>query len=115
MAILGEVPYLSRLSEPERRSVALTLQERTYPLGASIVEEGDPADGLYIVASGRADVVDSDGDATHTYRAGECFGERSLLKTAVGLRAATVQAAEAGTKCHRLGVEEFRELPRSLI
>jgi LmbE family N-acetylglucosaminyl deacetylase len=53
-----------------------------FPAGFYIVEQGEPATKLYLVLSGRADVIHEEADGTLTVRAtigpGEFFGERGL-------------------------------------
>jgi CRP/FNR family transcriptional regulator, cyclic AMP receptor protein len=77
----------------ERLAVLTTV--RHYPRNAIIVSEGDRADTLFLILSGRVKVFVADEDGRRvtlaTQRAGEYFGEMSLDE---GVRSASVMALE---------------------
>jgi CRP/FNR family cyclic AMP-dependent transcriptional regulator len=50
-----------------------------WPSGSLVFERGTPADGLYIVVSGRVRVVGEDGVSVAELGPGDFFGELSLL------------------------------------
>jgi ATP-binding cassette subfamily B protein len=92
---LGKLPLLEFLPPAVRAEVARRFVRASYPFGAVIVREGDPADALYVLVSGRARVVKR-GDTgeevpLNVIRAGDAFGEMALLEQTN--RMATVRAS----------------------
>ena len=71
-----------------------------FPAGTCIVEQGEPADALYLILNGTADALleHPDGQVTHMRRmqAGDFFGELGLV-TGAGERTAHVVASESLT------------------
>jgi HlyB family type I secretion system ABC transporter len=92
---LGKLPLLEFLPAPVRAEVARRFVRASYAFGAVIVREGDPADALYVLVSGRARVVkrgDTGEDVPlNVLRAGDAFGEMALLEQTT--RTATVRAS----------------------
>ena len=92
---LGKLPLLEFLPPAVRAEVARRFVRASYPFGAVIVREGDPADALYVLVSGRARVVkrgDTGEDGPlNVLRAGDAFGEMALLEQTN--RMATVRAS----------------------
>ncbi len=93
-AALKDVPLLTWLPEALRALVADSFVPATFGFGAPIVREGDPADALYVIVSGRARVVRTaeNGEelSLNVLRAGDVFGEIGLLEHTT--RTATVRA-----------------------
>ena len=86
------------------------LTEVQFAPGERVIEEGGPADCLYIVKDGRLKVSRSDGDRTIAVgylRTGDAFGEAALRPGQ--LRQATVEAS-VPTTLLRLDAEPFRRL-----
>ena len=84
-----------RLPTPALQALMAALQPLTVPKGERIVSAGDPGGPLLILQTGRAYAWRMRaGEREHlaVYRAGDFFGERSLLTGEV--RAATVEAVE---------------------
>ncbi|MBI2899273.1 MAG: cyclic nucleotide-binding domain-containing protein [Planctomycetes bacterium] len=77
LSIFSGVPQIQLLQ------IAPLLHERTVAPAEEIIRRGDPPVALYAIASGECDVVAHDeekGEVTlTTLRAGDCFGEVSLL------------------------------------
>src|SRR5438128_1627922 len=93
--VLEDLPALSLLTEDVRRLVAASFEPVSFPFGAVIVREGDPADSFYLLASGSARVV-KQGDSgdevpLNVLHAGDSFGETALLEK--GTRTVTVRAS----------------------
>jgi ATP-binding cassette subfamily B protein len=92
---LGKLPLLEFLPPSVRAEVSRRFVPASYPFGAVIVREGDPADALYVLVSGRARVVkrgDTGEDVPlNVLRAGDAFGEMALLEQTT--RMATVRAS----------------------
>jgi ATP-binding cassette subfamily B protein len=109
--VLGTLPLLEFLPSDVRARVAARFARVTYPFGAVIVREGDPADALYVLVSGRARVVkrgDTGEDvALNVLRAGDAFGEMALLERTP--RMATVRAS-SDVEALRLDRAAFEEL-----
>jgi CRP-like cAMP-binding protein len=55
------------------------LQRKRYPPGAVVYAKGNPAEALYLVDSGQAEVQD-DGEPRRILRSGDSFGEVALLR-----------------------------------
>jgi ABC-type lipoprotein export system ATPase subunit len=85
---------LPMLTRPEMVALASQLESITFPAGAVIVRQSDPADRFYILLKGQAEVVleRDDGSEVPIARliSGQFFGETGLLRG--GRRTATVRA-----------------------
>src|SRR5207247_11146295 len=83
------------LTRREMVMLAARVESVTYPPGAVIVRQGEPADRFYILLKGQAEVVLERESGRETIIAqlvsGEFFGEAGLLQG--GHRTATVRAA----------------------
>lgn len=91
----AEESFLDGLEEPDRRELASASADRLVPTGALVFDEGDEADGLYVVGEGAVSVYRRDESGADTelamHGAGEIFGELALLEG--GRRSASVRAA----------------------
>lgn len=115
-----EWPLLAPLADVERRHVLATARRRGFARGEVVFHEGDPADSLHLVSTGRLSVrcTTPDGDAVtlNVLSPGSFFGELALLRRPPRhLRTATVIALEASetlslsaTAFHRLCDEHPR-------
>jgi ATP-binding cassette subfamily B protein len=94
-----DLPFLRFLPREVRSLLVASFTRAEAPAGATIVREGEPADALYVLDAGRAEVVKAgpkgDEIALATLGPGETFGEMGLLRDAV--RTATVRAVEPVT------------------
>ena len=109
-AVLDSLPLLSFLADDVRRLVADSFVSVEYGYGDVVFSEGDAADALFVVASGRARVLKGSGDnevSLNVLNAGDSFGETGLLRG--GARTATVRAASDVT-VFRLDAGVFRAL-----
>src|SRR5262245_13437855 len=82
---LRGVPLLTGLSDDELHALCAQVTVHTYPAGPAIVAQGEAGASVYIVLSGRADVLHHDkpgADATrlNELTPGDFFGEISLLE-----------------------------------
>ena len=97
--VLRRVPLFGSLDDTALAGLAGFTFQRTFQPGEAIVEEGHTGNGLYIILSGRAEVVKSDGSdrasLLATLGVGEPFGELALLGE--WKRTATVRAIEETT------------------
>jgi CRP/FNR family transcriptional regulator, cyclic AMP receptor protein len=86
---LEQVPLLSELTQRDRRRLAKTMKERTFPAGRKVVVEGRNGVGFFIIADGTA-AVSIGSEVIKMLGPGDYFGEMALLHG--GERSATVTA-----------------------
>ena len=92
-AFLAGIPLFAGLDEPTRRQLAAQLEPVHVPAGDVVIAQGEPADGLFLVASGRLRVFVSAGAREHVLHdlaRGAVVGEIALLSSRP--RSATVRA-----------------------
>lgn len=108
-------PLLSALPADERDTLLEKTRRRTYAKGQELVHEGDDADSLHLVESGRLAVrVDTAAGDTAIFTVlgpGHWFGELSLLGSSAPVRTATVVALEPATT-RSLTAAAFADLRR---
>ena len=96
---LSSIPLFSGIEPSAVAALEAFAFRRTFAPGAAIVEEGHTGNGVYVVVSGRVDVVRGhEGEAPQhvaSLGAGEPFGEMGLLGE--WKRTASVIAAEETT------------------
>ena len=102
---LRSSPFFAELHPEAIDEILSVAQPATFEAGSSIVEEGDAADGMYIVVAGTAEV--DVGGRFHRLKAGDFFGEMALITASK--RLATVKAAEH-VEALKVPAGEFREL-----
>ena len=112
-AILAELPMLKALPEDARGLVIESFEPESFGFGASIVEEGEAGDALYVILSGEARVLKRTEDggevSVEMLGPGDVFGEMALLD---GIpRTATVRA-HSPVDALRLDGTVFRALVR---
>lgn len=89
--LLGRTPLFAVLDEPIRRNVAERALTVRLTTGAWLYRSGDPAEAVYVVRSGRVEIVDeAGGRVTGELGRGEVVGAVALLNG--GARAASVRA-----------------------
>ena len=90
--LVGRTLLFRGLPEEERAAIAAAAQVEEFPAGALVVREGEAGEKLYLVYSGRVEVLRelSTGrqDAVAVLQAGEVFGEVSLLRSKPRTRSA---------------------------
>ena len=95
-SLLRDVPLFSEVPAHHLRELARTAQYLSFPAGETIIREGEFGATLYVIRSGRVDVVRDSGRSSGVVLAslgpGEFFGELSLFDA--GPRSATVVATE---------------------
>ena len=110
LAFLAESDLFSALNPAERKLLADRLEPVTIEGGETLLREGDPADGIYLVFWGRLQArLGDDDDPTVIGEAGrgEVVGEAALLTDRP--RGATVVALR-DSQLLRLSVEAFEDL-----
>jgi predicted acylesterase/phospholipase RssA/CRP-like cAMP-binding protein len=90
---IREIPLFASLPESALDEIAARVQERDVPAGEWVFREGDTGEGLYVLRTGRLDVVREAGDAEimiRTLSPGAVLGELAVLTDAP--RSASVRA-----------------------
>lgn len=103
---LRKVPIFKELPAKELEAIARSLKERTYEPGATIVKQGDPGVGFFLIADGKVGVT-HDGHHVRDLGPGDFFGELALMEERA--RTMTVSAKER-TRCLQLVRWDFRAL-----
>lgn len=75
---LKKVSLFARCSDTELRFVASEADEVDIAAGRTLIRQGEPGDTFYVLLDGEAEVV-IDGNHIRTIRAGDYFGEISML------------------------------------
>lgn len=101
---LKKVPLFAGVSNAELQRIAESAKERRFDPGASIVSEGEPGHGFYLIIDGRAEVKRGDRTVA-TLGPGEFFGELALIRETP--RTATVVAKDP-TTCLALSRWDFK-------
>ncbi len=100
---LAKLPLFSELRDRQLRGLLRWAKERSYAAGATIVRQGEPGIGLYLIIDGTVEVRRKSRKLA-TLRAGHVFGETALFGDAP--RTADVIALEP-TRCLVLSRWEF--------
>ncbi len=77
--LLRTVEIFSSLTTEDLLDLATLLELNEFPWQFPIAQKGDPGDRLFILLSGRAEVIDERGVAIAELQEGEVFGEMSLM------------------------------------
>ena len=79
VSALRAVPSLAALEDPTLLAIVGDSANLCWNAGSQVFAKGTPADGLYIIVSGSVRVLDQGGAEVGVLRAGDFFGELSLL------------------------------------
>ncbi|MDR3088326.1 MAG: DUF4388 domain-containing protein [Desulfobulbaceae bacterium] len=77
--ILRNLDIFKTLGEEDMLNLAELIEVREYPWGFPIIAKGEPGMHLFIIYSGRVEVLDDAGLAKGELGPGEMFGETSIL------------------------------------
>ncbi len=94
-ALLSDIPLFSEVAPRRLRDIALIARRETFRAGETIVRMGEPGSTMYVLHSGRVNVVRERGDwavVLASLGPGEFFGELALFDRQP--RSATVVVAE---------------------
>lgn len=109
--LLAEVPFFQFLDETERERLSEHLEVVRFPSGTTIFQYGEPGDSLYLLRSGTVEIFFRDDTGARivleTAKAGDFFGELSLLDG--GPRSATAEVTEdvEALRLRRAALDEF--------
>jgi CRP/FNR family transcriptional regulator, cyclic AMP receptor protein len=103
---IAQVPMFAQMPEKERKHLAGSFKERTFPAGKVISEVGQEGVGFFIIESGTASVVVG-GKLRRKLGPGDFFGEMALIEDWV--RTATV-TADSDLHCYGLTAWDFRPM-----
>jgi CRP-like cAMP-binding protein len=106
---IGRVALFEKLSDRDRRRLAASMHERTFPAGTVITQVGQEGLAFFIIDSGSASVVQK-GAKVATLGAGDHFGEIALIDE--GPRTAEI-TADTDVKCYGLSAWDFRPFVQS--
>jgi CRP-like cAMP-binding protein/rhodanese-related sulfurtransferase len=118
-----EHPILKKLPFKIRQEISRMMEERIFPAGTTIFEQGDPGDCFFMIKSGKVRIFRETKDLMMTELShlgpGDSFGEMALLTGAP--RAATVEAVKdtrlavlSKTQFDKI-LQQFPEVSLSLI
>ncbi len=106
LSLFSDIRLFRPLNDQELARVLKIVYEESYKDGQSIIKEGEPAECLYVIASGQVQVT-LRGVVLSTLSAGQHFGELALVEEVV--RSASAHAIGDVTVM-RLGKEDFFRL-----
>jgi hypothetical protein len=110
MLFLKRIPLFGSMTLDQLRTIAAYLAEREMLPGETIVREGDLSHELYLIVSGKVDIVKRFGSTSHTLAtsgSGDFFGEMAIFEDRP--RSADVVAVEQGILLV-LHPEHFRQI-----
>ncbi|HID02434.1 MAG TPA: DUF4388 domain-containing protein [Desulfobacterales bacterium] len=105
--LLRSIQIFKPLSDDDLLDLATLLKFVDYNWGFPIMQKGDPASNLYIIITGRVEVMDEDGITLAEMGRGEVFGEMSLLS---GDRVTTTIMAMEPCQIANLSQKNFRHV-----
>ncbi len=105
--MLSRFSLFRTLSKIEIKELVLLLNLGQFDKDEDIIKKGEPGETLYIITSGKAEVVDDEEKNIAVLKKGEVFGEISLLSGS--LTGATVRAVEP-LKVLSLNSRNFNEV-----
>ncbi len=112
--LLSSVDIFSTLSPEDLLDLSTLLELNEFPWQFPIAQKDDPGDRLFILLSGKAEVIDDNGVAIAELQKGEVFGEMSLLSgdrvSATIMTAETCQVAVMNQKNFRHVLNRFPAL-----
>ncbi len=79
VSLLYIFPIFQTLDERDIEKIVQMLKLKKFPVGTSVIRRGEPGTKLYIIISGRVEVLVDEGICIGTLERGEVFGEISLL------------------------------------
>jgi CRP-like cAMP-binding protein len=105
--LLRTIDIFEPLKDDDLLDLATLLKLEDYPWGFPIVQKGDPGINLYIIVSGKVDVLDDEGITLAELGRGQVFGEMSLLS---GDPVTTTILAAEPSKLAIMNAKDFRHI-----
>jgi CRP/FNR family cyclic AMP-dependent transcriptional regulator len=105
---LRAVPMFSELPDKELRSLAESMQERSYSEGQEVLVEGEGGIGFFVILDGDAR-VSVGADEVRTLGPGDSFGEMAIIDGQA--RSASITAGE-GLRCAGMTQWHFKPFVR---
>lgn len=106
---LAQVPLFAHATKKELEFIAAEMDEVDSPAGQVLTRQGKPGDTFYVVREGEA-AVEVDGKPRRVLKAGDFFGEISMIDR--GLATATV-TTRAKTRLYVMSHAQFRDAIKS--
>ena len=106
-SLLRGIQIFQPLSDEDLLDLATLLQIEKCPWGFPVLQKGDVGEHLYIILSGRVEVMDEDGVTLADMGKGAVFGEMSLLS---GEKVTTTIMATEPTELATLSKKNFRHM-----
>lgn len=104
--LLATAPLFAPFDGPSRRDLVRRFELREVAAGAPVLIEGLPGDGLYVVVSGSFRVRRGRDEVVARLRAGDVFGEMSLLSNAEANATVVAESAAMVLRLPRRGFQE---------
>ncbi len=105
--LLRTIDIFEPLKDDDLLDLATLLKFEDFPWGFPIVQRGDPGTNLYIIVSGKVDVLDDEGITLAELGRGQVFGEMSLLS---GDPVTTTILAAEPSKLAIMNQKDFRHI-----
>jgi CRP-like cAMP-binding protein len=109
ITLLKNVGFLAGLKKKDLKGLVEFCLKRSYKKGETLVNQGDPGLGLYIIIAGKVEIIKKTASGSELKVAihgpGDFFGEMAVLDDAP--RSASVIALE-DTECLFLTAEDFK-------
>jgi CRP-like cAMP-binding protein len=105
--MLRTFPVFSPLSDNDLYDLFTLLQFKRYAPDELILRKGDPGTHLYIILTGKVEVVGDEGESVTTMESGGVFGEMSLL---TGAPVVTSVYSRGVTKLAALTSKDFKHV-----
>ncbi|MBF0233868.1 MAG: cyclic nucleotide-binding domain-containing protein, partial [Desulfamplus sp.] len=77
--LLAEYSMFQALDDHDIKSIVQRLKFREYQPGEIVIKKGEPGQNLFIIVSGKVEVIDDQGTVLDTMGSQDVFGEMSLI------------------------------------
>ena len=116
--LLADVGLFSKCTQRERRTIARHMETASLPAEATLIEEGEEGDALFVIIEGSASVRRA-GEEVAAVGEGASFGEMALLdgepRSATVVSTAPVTVAVLGVRMFRTLLREFPDMTFQLL
>lgn len=106
-SLLRQIPIFTSLSDDDLLDLTILLEFEEFNWGFPIAQKGDPGTKLFIIISGKVEVIDDDGVVLAEMGTGDVFGEMSLLS---GDRVTTTIQASEPCEIATMSQKNFRHI-----